>query len=425
LFFEPDAQRREQWAALSLTHGKTFNLARAAHPRLDLIERRYALERLGRDRRRLGFGQIIKATAHMTPAKHQCHALLIGLGPNQLFVGVIPVALQDAAVATEQSLGMMMTTAGRVAVDDGGRLAAAPRPIITRDGPEVTLLGPPTARIEHRHDGLVGKQSCRTQHDLSEPGDHGGKLGRRVAHPERQSRAIEDHALPRHDLRLAIQRQVIGIARDQHVGDKGFGRDAALDQPGRRGHLHHRTATGPANEFRTLRHDDPELGRDHIQPLGAVFPDHRHRHLAARACRVLGCQRHLDARQMRRQSPAAGPAFGDAILVQFGIALLRLGLTAGDCLLERFEAELQLLLRQTFRFGAELHAFELQQQVTNSVVLLLQGVAFADHSITFANRGVTFGNQRQNQSAQAFHIVGQAQARGLFGVHRTRILCGG
>jgi hypothetical protein len=52
-----------------------------------------------------------------------------------------------------------------------------------------------------------------------------------------------------------------------------------------------------------------------------------------------------------------------------GRPLLCFGLAAGDSLLERLEAELQLLLRQTFRFGAEPHALELQQQVTNSIVL--------------------------------------------------------
>ncbi len=194
LLFEPGAQFQDQWAALGLTRGKTVRLALAANACLDLIERAYALERLGRDRCRLGLGQIIKAATHMAPAERQRHAWLIGLGPNELLVGVIPVALQDAAITAKQGLGMMMTAAGRVVVDHGGRLAAAPRPVITRDGPEIALLGAAAAWIEHRHDGLVGEQPRRTQHDLPQPGDHRGKLGRRIAHPERQGRAIEHHA---------------------------------------------------------------------------------------------------------------------------------------------------------------------------------------------------------------------------------------
>ena len=208
---------------------------------------------------------------------------------------------------------------------------------------------------------------------------------------------------------------MIRIARYQHVGDHRLGRNATLDQPRRRWHLHHRTGAAPADQFGPSRHDHPELCGDHVQPFGAVLPDHRHRGLAAWAGGILGRQRHFDARQVCRQRAATGAAPGHAVLAQVGIALLRLGLAAGNRLFQRLQAELQLLLRQTFGFGAELHAFELQQQVANALVLLSQGVAFVDCRFQF-------GHQRQNQSAQAFDIVGQVLQGAARGVHHPRIL---
>src|SRR3954454_3549783 len=91
------------------------------------------------------------------------------------------------------------------------RIAAAPWPIITRDRPEVALFGPPTARIEHRNDRLIGEYPCRGQHHLTQPCYHRGNLGRRVAHPEGQRGAIDDDTLPRHDLRQTVKRLMIGI----------------------------------------------------------------------------------------------------------------------------------------------------------------------------------------------------------------------
>ena len=41
------------------------------------------------------------------------------------------------------------------------------------------------------------------------------------------------HALPRHHLRLPIERLMIGEPRDRHVCDHGFSRDAAFNQPRR------------------------------------------------------------------------------------------------------------------------------------------------------------------------------------------------
>src|ERR1700761_2279193 len=100
----------------------------------------------------MGLGQVVESTAHMTPAKSERDGPVVRPGSAQGLIGGIAVTLQDPAVATKQASGMGERPARGVTVDDGGRFAAAPRSVITPDGPEVALLGPPTARIEHRHD---------------------------------------------------------------------------------------------------------------------------------------------------------------------------------------------------------------------------------------------------------------------------------
>jgi hypothetical protein len=55
--------------------------------------------------------------------------------------------------------------------------------------------------------------------------------------PVGKRRAIEMDALAGVDLRLAIERQVVGILGDEDVGDGRHGGPAALDQPCRRRRL--------------------------------------------------------------------------------------------------------------------------------------------------------------------------------------------
>ncbi len=145
-----------------------------------------------------------------------------------------------------------------------------------------------------------------------------------------QRRAIDDHALARPDLRLAIERKMIGVAGDEDMRDGRLGRDAAGDQQCGCRRLHHHARTGAAGELRPPRHHDPELRRDDVEPLGTILTDHHHGGLTARAGRRLGRQIHLSPRQMRGQLAATGAAFSRALATQRRIDPLRLRLDLGD-----------------------------------------------------------------------------------------------
>lgn len=88
-----------------------------------------------------------------------------------------------------------------------------------------------------------------------------------TADPVRRSGAIERDALAGLNLRLAIERRVIGILGDQHVRDYRLGRNALLDRPLRRWRLHHFPRAGCAGVFGTAGHEP------HVEPLGHILAD--------------------------------------------------------------------------------------------------------------------------------------------------------
>jgi hypothetical protein len=65
----------------------------------------------------------------------------------------------------------------------------------------------------------------------------GLQLGGCCADPVRQRRALDLHAGAREDLRLPIERKVVGELRHDNVGDEPLGRQPALDQSQRRRRL--------------------------------------------------------------------------------------------------------------------------------------------------------------------------------------------
>ena len=94
---------------------------------------------------------------------------------------------------------------------------------------------------------------------------------------------------------------MIGILRDEDMGDGGLRWDAALNEPGGRRRLHHYLLAGPAGVFRPARHDHAELGWHDVEALGHIFADGMQRAPAAGAGLVLDVDDLLEARQVCRQ----------------------------------------------------------------------------------------------------------------------------
>jgi hypothetical protein len=149
---------------------------------------------------------------------------------------------------------------------------------------------------------------------------------------------------------------VVGVLGDDDVGDQCLGRQAAFDQPGWGRRLHHRAGAGSAGILGSAHHQDPELGRHHVQPLGDVLADLVHLPGAARTGLVGDVDHRLDPRQMYGQGSAVDLA------ARAGLSRRRcavgLSLDGGDGLLDVLERQRQLVGIEPLRAPAEAMALQ-------------------------------------------------------------------
>ena len=75
--------------------------------------------------------------------------------------------MNDAPITAQQGDGVVVRSFGCVSIDHGRWIVTAPRVVVARNGSEVALLGPPTTRVEDRHNRLIGEQLCRAEYDLA------------------------------------------------------------------------------------------------------------------------------------------------------------------------------------------------------------------------------------------------------------------
>ena len=134
----------------------------------------------------------------------------------------------------------------------------------------------------------------------------GAQMERGPSDPVGERRAVEAKALAPVDLRLAIERKVIGVFGNQHVRHRCFGRQAALDDARWRRRLDDDILAAAAGVFGPTDHQHAKLRGNDVELLAHVLTDPVQRSLAAPPRLVLDIHEHLDARQMRRQGAAIG-----------------------------------------------------------------------------------------------------------------------
>ena len=290
----------------------------------------------------------------MGPAEGELNLATLG----ERAIAAIAIDLQDALEASQMRDRPLGLAIGRIDVGHAWRIGATPGAIVAGVGPELASLGAAAPRIEHRRRGLVGEQLGRTLEPHEEPLMHRPQQPGGAADPVGQGRAIEIDALPGIDLGLAIERQVIGIFGDQNLGHRRLGRQSALDQPRRRGRLHHHLLAGPAGILGPADDQHAQLRRDDVEPLAAILADPVQCVAAARTAVILDVDHHLDARQMRRQRSAVHAALGGTLGSLGRDGCFAFGLAACRGLLDVFEPKQQLIFRQ--RLGPPAEAMALQ-----------------------------------------------------------------
>ncbi len=132
---------------------------------------------------------------------------------------------------------------------------------------------------------------------------HGPEQEGGAPDPVGQRRAVEADALAGEDLRLSIERQVVGVFGDEHLRDESVGRQAALDQPRRCRGLHDCVPAGAAGVARAADHQHAYFSRHHVEALGDVLTDPVQGTRAARTGGAVDIDEVLDPRQVGGQRP--------------------------------------------------------------------------------------------------------------------------
>jgi hypothetical protein len=141
------------------------------------------------------------------------------------------------------------------------------------------------------------------------------------------------------DLRLAIQRKMVGVFGHEHLGDGAVRGQPALNQSGRRGGLHHPILTGAAGVLRAADDHNPDLGRHDVEALGHILADAVQGAGAARADRARDVYEGLNPRQVGRQRSAVDPTLGGPGRLLGGRGLFGLGVPGGLDLLGLFQSQ--------------------------------------------------------------------------------------
>ena len=172
------------------------------------------------------------------------------------------------------------------------------------DRPEEAALGGLSARVQHRRAGFIHEDAIGTAQMRAHVVDDRHEVETGTPDPVAERAAVQVDPLPLEDLGLAIERQVVAEFRDDNPGDEEFRGQPAGHDMFRRMCLRHGLRTTTAGVFGPPRDQHPELGGDHIQPLGHILPDLRHLAAATRAKRAGRLDHPLDPGQMGRQMAA-------------------------------------------------------------------------------------------------------------------------
>jgi hypothetical protein len=241
--------------------------------------------------------QLVEGAPRVRPAGRLPNAFSVKMTEAGVGVG-----LQNAAEWRQMVARALAAPVGRIAKEHRRGLFTSCRPVIAHVRPQPAGLGPPAPRIEHRHWGVIGMQLPRRHHIA------GQRLEQRIDQPETPAypfghrRTLELYAFASVDLRLAIQRQVIGILRNQDVGEQSRAGETALDRARGRRELHN-AFTFRARQLRAYVLDHPEARRNVIQNLRDVLANLAHRRPAV-GTRARGRMFNAGARQVLRQRAA-------------------------------------------------------------------------------------------------------------------------
>ena len=168
------------------------------------------------------------------------------------------------------------------------------------------------------------------------------------------------------------------------------GQPAGHDMLGRM-RLRNSLRAAPTGVLGPTRHEHPELGGDHIEPLGHVLTDPGHLAAAARALRAGGFDHPFDPGQVRRQVAAIAPGLTGSIGTfppQRGLGLLLRRLEHALGQFGIFQWQVELVGRQLLGLRPELLTLCGAQDIFQPPVGLLH---FGEHRLDLGQAGFQHG----------------------------------
>ncbi len=115
-------------------------------------------------------------------------------------------------------------------IPGGWWIIARPGTLVANIGPDPGGLGLAVARRLHLDRGVIREDRLAALNMAPDRIGQRLQQGRRFADPIGQGRAIQVNAVTVEYLGLAIEREVIGVFRDQHMGQQARSGTATLDR---------------------------------------------------------------------------------------------------------------------------------------------------------------------------------------------------
>src|SRR4051812_21964045 len=155
----------------------------------------------------------------MSPTKRQGRCVVCRAADQAAKPGVT-VDLEQTAEAFQMGCRMLALTIFTVSVGSGGGCRSRPRTGVYSVAPQPSCLGSAAAGIQPWQGGVVGNHLGRGQNRAQNQLIQRLQPPAGASDPVAQSGTIQLDTLAGEDLRLAIQRQVVGLFVDQNVGQQ-------------------------------------------------------------------------------------------------------------------------------------------------------------------------------------------------------------
>ena len=198
---------------------------------------------------------------------------------------------------------------------------------------------------------------------------HGPEQEARPPDPVGERRAVQREALPREDLRLPVERKMVGVFGHEHLCDGRIRWQPALDQARWCRRLKDDVLAGAAGVFGPTNDQNAELRRHDVEALGDVLTDPVERARTAGARPALHVDDALDPRQMGRQSTPVGSALGNSRSPRVRRRVLGCGKPGRLDLLSFLQTEQELVGRQGLRAAPEAMALQLLDNQAKALAL--------------------------------------------------------